>query len=208
MLIIPYLSNSDIHRVAFIWWCLTNLRDQTANNSVCIVLITKSYSCCTFFSRTPHFFQLTNWFTHSISDILRICSKSLFVCLLAVWSHWCLQARLSYFLQHSLVDSWTAKKQKHRNVLLSCSEVGGSETIGGFRYQTSLLSSSPHPPPTPKSNNLFNDFSNREQRKKNCPQQTDLSGRGTVMQFFGTIFFFSDRHHALRNTNTKCVFSQ
>ena len=187
MLIIPYLSNSDIHRVAFIWWCLTNLRDQTANNSVCIVLITKSYSCCTFFSRTPHYFQLTNWFTHSISDILRICSKSLFVCLLSVWSHWCLQARLSYSttLSCGLLDSKETKTSKCSALLLRGWWLGDN-----WRLQISDLTFIlPSPTPHSKEQLSFQWFFKQETLQKKLPRTNRPEWYGHRDAIFWNHFF-------------------
>ena len=107
-------------------------------------------------------------------------------------------------LSFGLLDSKETKTSKCSALLLRGWWLGDN-----WRLQISDLTFI-LPSPTPHSIEQlsFQWFFKQGTMQKNCPQQTDLSGAGTMMQFFYAIFFFSDRRHALRNGNTECVFSQ
>ena len=97
---------------------------------------------------------------------------------------------------------WTPGQQRNKNIEMFCSLA--PRLVARRQLEASDMRPHFYPPPhpTPKSNYLFNDFSNRKHCIKDCPEQTDLSGTGTVMQFFGTTFFVSDRRLDIRNANT------
>ena len=79
---------------------------------------------------------------------------------------------------------WTPGQQRNKNNEMFC--FLPPRLVARRQLEASDIRPHFYPPPhpTPKSNYLFNDFSNREHGKKYCPQQTDLSGTGTVTQLF------------------------
>ena len=178
-----FLFYQTLVSIVVIWSCFTNLGDQIPNNYVCIVLITKSFQVF----QNPSLFP-THHGIHSLSSRITSDLQQRSVCmpvsgLVPLMSS-------SYFILFYKTLAWTPGQQRNKKIEMFCSLPPRLVA----RRQLEASDIRPHfyppPPPTPKSNYLFNDFSNREHGKKYCPQQTDLSGTGTVMQFFWPFFSF------------------
>ena len=90
--------------------------DRIANNSVYVVLITKSYSCCTFFSRTtslfPTYHRIHSLFSR-ITSILQ--QKSVFMPVSGVIP------LMSTIIQLYNTLVWTPGEQRNKNIEMFCS---------------------------------------------------------------------------------------
>ena len=106
---------------------------------------------------------------------------------------------------------WTPGQQRNKNIEMFCSLA--PRLVARRQLEASDIRPHFYPPPLPhpplQRATIFSMiFQTGNIAKKDCPEQTDLSGTGTVMQFFGTTFFLFRLTPCHKKREKKFVFSQ